>query len=315
MKKNWTALLFVFWAFIGILPGTVVSLVPDAPVVDSAGVLDATQKQEILNQIQSLKQETGIGLYLVSLQSWQVLGQNHSNIEQFAVYLFNSNHLESRDLLVLFAMSERECAIWRGNGYEQGYDAWTEDLINKTMIPSFKAGKYGEGLTMVARRISKGMLLLSQGSSEVDRILSGLSFPMDGAFAPENWVVLKEAEFNDTQESIARPEQQKPGFFERLIRSEYGGKVILFLFFGLVFGVFFIRSLLSGSTYYYDRDDPYYDRRYRRRSYDRGPGLLDILVSGGSSSSGSRSSSSRSSSRSGSFGSSGRAGGGSSGKW
>ncbi|MEA3493102.1 MAG: TPM domain-containing protein [Candidatus Margulisiibacteriota bacterium] len=122
---------------------------------DFAGVLSASQKQELGSLSRSLKQKTGAELAVAIVKSVEPLGP-----KLYAVKLFEKWGIgekgEDNGILIFLAMKERRVEIEVGYGLEGVLpDAKTGEILDNYAVPYFKQGKMGEGVLRTARVIAR----------------------------------------------------------------------------------------------------------------------------------------------------------------
>jgi len=135
------------------LSGPARALVPvpplTGPVVDRAGLLDEAE----LSRLEALSraaraQEGGEG---VQLQFLIVPNLEGEPIENFSIRVAEAWKIGSRGadngVLVTVAKDDRKVRIEVGGGLEGGLtDAQASRIIRDTIVPAFRAGRYGDGL-------------------------------------------------------------------------------------------------------------------------------------------------------------------------
>jgi uncharacterized protein len=131
------------------------------PVNDLAGVIDAASAAELDRRIRALYAATGDSLVVATVDTYQPLG----SIEEYAVRLFERAGIGDKDtdsgVLIVVAVEDRAVRIEVGYGLE-GFitDGFAGETIRAAMLPSFRAGRYGEGLvagaTRLIQRIAEG---------------------------------------------------------------------------------------------------------------------------------------------------------------
>src|SRR3989344_4632689 len=127
---------------------------PQGFVNDFAGVLKAEEKQNIEIQLGELKKSTGAEVAVVTISS---LGDE--TIESYAVKRFQEWGIgekgKDNGLLILVALNDREARIEVGYGLEGTVtDLQAGQVVRLVMIPAFKEGKYGHGITGAAKAIT-----------------------------------------------------------------------------------------------------------------------------------------------------------------
>jgi len=100
------------------------------------------------------EKKTGIELVVVVINNTKPLPP-----ENYAFYLFNKWKLGKKKheaILILVSMYERRIETEVGYGLEPVIsEEYTEELLDKVIIPYFKNGKYGEGLYEGLKALTK----------------------------------------------------------------------------------------------------------------------------------------------------------------
>jgi len=139
------------WA--AVLSAPALALVPvpplTGPVVDQAGLLDRTAvaRLEALSRA-ARAQEGGQGVQLQFLTVPTLAGEP---IESFSIRVAEAWKIGSRrsdnGVLVTVARDDRAVRIEVGGGLEGGLtDAQASRIIRETIVPAFRAGRFGDGL-------------------------------------------------------------------------------------------------------------------------------------------------------------------------
>jgi uncharacterized protein len=132
-----------------LLPGALFAAdMPDyvGYVNDFAGVIDASDEQEITDLARSLEQNGGIQIAVVTVE--QMGGES---IEMYANRLANSWGIGSSEddsgLLLLLAMQERQVRFEIGYGLEGDLpDGLVGRILDDYVLPPFREGDYSRGL-------------------------------------------------------------------------------------------------------------------------------------------------------------------------
>jgi uncharacterized protein len=145
-----TVLVFPLFVFAYTSPGKAQGFVSDF-----ANILDSSTKQKIETDLQNLNNTKTVEVAVVTVPD---LGDE--NIESYAVKLFEEWGIGKKNvdngILLLVAPKEREVRIEVGYGMESVVtDLLSNQIIQKVIIPEFKTGNYGFGIT-------KGVDALSQ---------------------------------------------------------------------------------------------------------------------------------------------------------
>lgn len=125
-------------------------------VTDPVSVLDALEKEKINNQLHGLKLKHGIEAVVVILPN---IHERYS-IEGFALELLRSwglgNKKANNGLLLLVDMGQRAIRFEVGYGLEGLLpDATLYKIIDQTIIPEFRSGREGEGISMALDQVAQ----------------------------------------------------------------------------------------------------------------------------------------------------------------
>ena len=118
----------------------------DAPVVDTTGTLDATQRAALEQQARALQQRKGSQLQVLMVPTTEP-----ESIEQYTVRAFEQYRLGRKGVddgvLVVVAKDDRRVRIEPGYGLEGAIpDAIANRIIQEYLVPKFRTGDYGGGL-------------------------------------------------------------------------------------------------------------------------------------------------------------------------
>lgn len=146
-KAGWLTAIVVCVAvmLVGLAPG-VQAAVPEPGsqfyVLDQANVLDSSTENTIVSQNQTLYQQTGAQICVVTVDFLD--GQA---IDDYAYDLFNSWGIGDKDrnngILILLAIGEDNYYVLQGTGLENTLTSGTiQNLLDTYMEPDFAAGQY-----------------------------------------------------------------------------------------------------------------------------------------------------------------------------
>lgn len=144
------------------------------PVTDIAGVIDSTSAASIDRLSRTLQSATGDAVVVVTVPTVAPF----ADIREYAVKLFENHGRgigsrgQDNGLLILLAVQERR--VWIEVGY--GLEPWITDgfagqTSREDMVPSFREGRFGQGLLNGTARI-------------VNRIAQGRNVTLTGVPAP-----------------------------------------------------------------------------------------------------------------------------------
>jgi uncharacterized protein len=315
---------------------------PNRVVNDFGGFFTPTQKSTLENNLVSYRNKTGNAIVIITLSTLtdHKTGTTWS-VEETALQYFNKWGIGDRNknngVLLLLSKDPRRVRITTGTGVEKVLtDNECQRIINETIVPSFKTGKFYTGI--------------KEGVSDIEAILDNKIQPetdvVNPAMAPV--VTQPQAQSQYAYSQGREPTLAQKIFFllvfaltvwlrARYLRSQRVGKYdangastdsstainiqdyvrsfgwTFMWMLKIVFGIFILMWMLfrrrgGGGGYRSSYDNGYED------GYDRGrsSGGRSFLSSG---SSGGRSSSGGSSSGSSSFGGGSSSGGGATGSW
>lgn len=127
---------------------------PRGFVNDFAGVIDRDSANRITELANSLKEQQGIELAVVTIRT-----AKPTTAKDYATSLFNEWGIggpEDSGLLMLLAMEEREIQIEVGYGLEGVLpDGKVGGILDKAVVPYFAKGEYGKGFLEGAKAFQK----------------------------------------------------------------------------------------------------------------------------------------------------------------
>ena len=123
-------------------------------VVDRAGVVSLQTKKTLTQMLLNLERATKVQLVIVTVPN---LGGD--NIEQYGYMLGRRWGIgqkgKDNGALIIVAVKERAIRIEVGYGLESKLtDAFTSQIINRTMIPLLKKGNYNQALLNATRAVA-----------------------------------------------------------------------------------------------------------------------------------------------------------------
>ena len=118
-------------------------------VNDDAGLLTDSDRRAISKQLDTLRNDTGVEMVLLTLPRLSGYAPN-SSMEKFATGLFNTWGIGNKDrndgILVLVLVEDREMRIELGSGYGRGWDNTARWVIDRSFLPNFRDGNYPKGI-------------------------------------------------------------------------------------------------------------------------------------------------------------------------
>lgn len=153
MKKHiLSVLICLFFSVIGFAAINYPN--PIGFVNDYAGILSAQEKQELEANSRALKDKTGAELAFAIVRSVAPLDSKTYAVELFEKWKIGQKGKDN-GVLVLLAMDEKRIEIEVGYGLEGALpDAYAGQILDTYAVPSFKQGKFGQGLVEVSKALS-----------------------------------------------------------------------------------------------------------------------------------------------------------------
>lgn len=118
-------------------------------VNDYAALIPPPAEQSIRQQLTQLKNTKGIEVTVLTIKKVSDYGPSES-VEYFATQLFNNwkigDSLKNDGVLIVVSELDRIIRIELGSGYTSPWDSKMKSIIDGTMIPQFKKGRYDLGI-------------------------------------------------------------------------------------------------------------------------------------------------------------------------
>jgi uncharacterized protein len=123
---------------------------PKTPFVsDFAGILDPATEARITALLEVARTDPGAEIAVVTIGSRRDYGP-HPSVESFANGLFNDWGIgaakPNNGILILVAEKDREMRIELGSGYPRTWAFTAEEIVHRTMLPSFRTGDLPAGI-------------------------------------------------------------------------------------------------------------------------------------------------------------------------
>lgn len=145
------------------------------PVVDTAGVLDAASVRRLGELARAARAANGgNGGNGVQLQYLVVPSLDGEPIEDYSIRVAEAwkigSSAEDNGVLVTVAIADRAVRIEVGQGLEGGLtDVQSSRIIRGTIVPAFRAGRYGDGLYDAGVQVLGALGALPKGVSGAPR--------------------------------------------------------------------------------------------------------------------------------------------------
>ncbi|MGJ8618009.1 MAG: TPM domain-containing protein [Sulfitobacter sp.] len=147
MRRLLSLLIFLIWPVLA-----AAQTYPDygsTTVNDYANLLTDADRADISSQLDSLLDDTGVEMVLLTLPRLSDYAPN-SNMETFATGLFNTWGIGNKDrndgILVLVLAEDRQMRIELGAGYGRDWDKTAQWVIDRSFLPKFREGDYPAGI-------------------------------------------------------------------------------------------------------------------------------------------------------------------------
>ncbi len=118
-------------------------------VNDYAEVINEDIEYKIHEDLKEFREDTGVEFTVVTIASTSSY-DFHGDTDEFATALFNNwgvgNSYHNDGVMMLVSIGDRAIRIEMGDGYEQAYNKKMKAIIDNEVLPSFKAGSYGNGI-------------------------------------------------------------------------------------------------------------------------------------------------------------------------
>jgi len=137
--------------------------IPPAPadkqfLHDYANVVDAADRQRILNLQQKVFNEVQVPLVVVTVNRMGDYVLGVPSIESFATNWFNTWGIGTRQkndgILVIISTGDRKGRIELGESWGRRFDNFSQRVMDNDMVPQFKKGDYSSGLVAAVEGLS-----------------------------------------------------------------------------------------------------------------------------------------------------------------
>lgn len=146
----------------------------DTFINDYAGLLTSTDVAAVRTLLSDLKSTHGIETVVVTIGSINDYETGATTIESFATGLFNTwgigDAARNDGVLLLVAAKDRKVRVELGSGYGSGPSSEMQAVIDRYLVPKFRAAEYSSGILLGTRAmIAK---LTDQPMPEIDDLPS-----------------------------------------------------------------------------------------------------------------------------------------------
>ena len=130
-------------------------LQPQGFINDFAGIWTTTQRTILENYLANLERQTGVEITVVAIPSLEGM-----EVDDFTSRLFQKWHVgkkgKDNGVMILAAIKDRKSRIEVGYSLEGMLpDAVAGRILREQMFPSFRQGRYGEGLERAMQTVAK----------------------------------------------------------------------------------------------------------------------------------------------------------------
>jgi uncharacterized protein len=119
-------------------------------ISDFADLLPPEDEARIADQIQKLRDATGVHLVVATMDKIESHGGKGQTIEAYAKALFNQwgigDPTKNDGILMLVVRDDRVTRIALGSGYDAVYDGRAARVVDTAMLPAFRQNNYVQGI-------------------------------------------------------------------------------------------------------------------------------------------------------------------------
>lgn len=128
-------------------------------IVDEAKLLSASEATKIKELCDKLLTDKKVPILVVTIASMSQYGASGWDIRVYAENLFNNWGIGFKDwnhgILLLVSNGDRRARIELGAGWEHRKDAVCQRIMDDLIIPSFKQGRFAEGIVAGVQGLDK----------------------------------------------------------------------------------------------------------------------------------------------------------------
>ena len=176
-------------------------------VEDYGSFLSTSDEKALEKELISFREKKGYSIVIITLSSLTDNTGYTWPVEEAALQYFNKwgigNKRSNNGVLILLSKEPRRIRIATGTGVEANLtDGDCQRIINKTIVPNFKMGRYYAGLKEGVQDIESELTGWASSSAPANHVHSGGKAP-----AADNWTTADEPA---QPQALARPQQQQP---------------------------------------------------------------------------------------------------------
>jgi uncharacterized protein len=159
-------------------------------IEDYAGLLDDVAVQRIKQAQQQAFEQHETPIIVVTIPNMARYGYS-GNIEPFAKEWFNKWKIGTQDqaegknrgILVLVSVGDRKARIELGGDWQRNWDAYSQRVMDRDMVPFFRQGDFGRG---IANGVESLALMAEQGPQGKPPELTQRQPPQEHAEQPDD---------------------------------------------------------------------------------------------------------------------------------
>jgi len=188
---------------------------------DYAGVVSSVDASVLRAETAFLKDETGIELTVLTIDSIYDYSTGDNTIESFAENLFKTWGLNSDAALILVAVQDRNVRIELGESYGYSNNYMTQMVIDQYMLPQFRQSDYSTGTLHGSQELNRQLRAINSG------VPVSTQFPQPNAY-PTSQPVYNQPSYSEP--SYSYPRSSNEGWLATTIATLFGGGGGLYLF-------------------------------------------------------------------------------------
>lgn len=136
----------------------------DQPILDLAEIIEESDETRIAYLAETLRQEKGVSLFVVTIPSMLSYNDSVMPIETYARVLYEQWGRDEAfavrenwqaGLLLLVSPGDRCARIELGRSWRGEADPYCKKIMDEIMVPAFRQGKFSEGVLEGARKLDR----------------------------------------------------------------------------------------------------------------------------------------------------------------